>query len=165
MQKSSKPLKNRFLFIISTALTAACSTMETSLEPVANKKHPAQLRCLAEAIHGEARGESEEGQLLVGRVVATRVQKGYGKNYCDVVHAKKQFAPRKNFTPRSYASAQKAHQLGPNGVTHFHSYSQKTTPRASFSLSPKCKYAGKVGGHWTFSCQEGKRYLSSTKNP
>lgn len=163
--KSQSPLTNKFVLLCGTFLSAACSSLNTTLDDSTHKKHNPQLSCLAQAIHGEARGEDEAGRVLVGRVIATRVQRGYGKNYCEVVHAKKQFAPKKNYTPRSFASAQKAHQLGPNGVTHFHSYTQKKTPKASFSLSPKCTYTGKVGGHWTFSCKEGKRFLSSVKAP
>lgn len=147
--------------------TTACSTLSNSHN--ANEKitkpltSSNQLRCLAEAIHGEARGEPEEGKLFVGRVVATRVQYGYGKNYCEVVYAKNQFAPKKDFNSVSMSAAKKSHKLGPNGITHFHSYNNRRTSKASFSTSPKCTYTGKIGGHWGFACIE-QRSLSSIKN-
>lgn len=144
-------------------LTTACSSFKENREAKYNSSnaHPSShLRCLAQAIHGEARGESEEGKLLVGRVIATRLQYGYGKNYCDVVHAKRQFAPKKNFTDSSMQAAKKSHAMGPNGITHFHSYPSRITRKASFSMSPQCKYKGKVGGHWTFTCHE-RRMMSS----
>lgn len=147
---------------ITLLLTTACSSFHASENAARGSRgqHPTHLRCLAQAIHGEARGEAEEGKLLVGRVIATRVHYGYGKNYCEVVNAKRQFAPQKNFNSASMAAAKKSHSLGPNGITHFHSYTNRTTPKASFSMSPQCKYKGKVGGHWTFACNE-RRMLSS----
>lgn len=148
---------------MSYVLLTACASMNsetTSRTSSATTFHPSHLRCLAQAIHGEARGEPEAGKLLVGRVIATRLQYGYGKNYCDVVHARKQFAPQKHYSEASWQAAQKSHKLGPNGITHFHSYSQRQTPRASFSSSPQCAYRGKIGAHWTFSCND-RRVLSS----
>lgn len=150
--------------MMSYLLLTACASMNNETEDrtssSSTKFHPSHLRCLAQAIHGEARGEPEAGKLLVGRVVATRLQYGYGKNYCDVVHAKRQFAPKKHYNEASWQAAQKSHKMGPNGVTHFHSYRERVTPKASFSSSPQCKYKGKVGGHWTFACNE-RRILSS----
>lgn len=144
-------------------ITTACSSLKESRETKQDSEysHPqSHLRCLAQAIHGEARGESEEGKLLVGRVIATRLRYGYGKNYCDVVHAKRQFAPKKHFNNSSMQAAKKSHSLGPNGITHFHSYPSRITRKASFTMSPQCKYKGKVGGHWTFTCHE-RRMMSS----
>jgi len=45
------------------------------------------LRCLAEGIYFEARGESMEGQLAVGLVILNRVgSENYPDNICDVVY-------------------------------------------------------------------------------
>lgn len=46
-----------------------------------------ELRCLAEAIYFEARGESEEGQVAVGQVVLNRVKNpAYPDTICEVVY-------------------------------------------------------------------------------
>lgn len=46
-----------------------------------------ELRCLAEAIYFEARGESEEGQVAVGQVVLNRVKNpAYPDTVCEVVY-------------------------------------------------------------------------------
>lgn len=118
-----------------------------------------QLRCMAEAIHGEARGEPVNGQIFVGQVILTRVKQGYGRDVCSVVYAKRQFAPKKYPSKASYRAAQKAMYRGPNGVTHFHSYKRRRTRRAVFSVSEKCKYAYKIGNHWGFTC--GRRNVAS----
>lgn len=52
-----------------------------------------QLRCLAGAIYFEARGESLEGQLAVGRVVVDRARSGrFPSSYCGVVFQRSQFS-------------------------------------------------------------------------
>ena len=96
-----------------------------------------QVKCMAEAIHGEARGESFDGKVFVGRVILTRVDQGYKGNICSAVYAKRQFAPKKNPKRASYKAARKAFDLGPNGVTHFHSYQKKRLQKAIFSVSDK----------------------------
>lgn len=63
---------------------------------------------MAEAIHGEARGEPVNGQIFVGQVILTRVKQGYGRDVCSVVYAKRQFAPKKYPSKASYRAAQKA---------------------------------------------------------
>ncbi len=51
------------------------------------------LRCLAQAIYFEARGEPIEGQLAVAEVVINRAKSGlYPDNYCDVVTQPAQFS-------------------------------------------------------------------------
>ena len=114
---------------------------------------------MAEAIHGEARGEPVKGQIFVGQVILTRLKRGYGTDICKVVYARRQFAPKKKPTKASYRSAKKAIKKGPNGVTHFHSYKRRKTSKAIFSNSKKCTYAYKVGNHWGFTC--GRRGLAS----
>jgi len=52
-----------------------------------------QMRCLAGAIYFEARGESLEGQLAVGRVVVNRSKSGrFPASYCGVVYQPSQFS-------------------------------------------------------------------------
>ena len=52
-----------------------------------------QMRCLAGAIYFEARGESLDGQLAVGRVVVERASSGrFPASYCGVVLQRAQFS-------------------------------------------------------------------------
>lgn len=52
-----------------------------------------EMRCLAGAIYFEARGESLEGQLAVGRVVVNRTRSGrFPTSYCGVVYQPSQFS-------------------------------------------------------------------------
>ncbi|MEE4451946.1 cell wall hydrolase [Novosphingobium resinovorum] len=51
------------------------------------------MRCLAGAIYFEARGESLEGQLAVGRVIVNRTKSGrFPASYCGVVYQPSQFS-------------------------------------------------------------------------
>lgn len=51
------------------------------------------MRCLAGAIYFEARGESLEGQLAVGRVIVNRTKSGrFPTSYCGVVYQPSQFS-------------------------------------------------------------------------
>lgn len=53
----------------------------------------AEMRCLAGAIYFEARGESLEGQLAVGRVIVNRANSGrFPSSYCGVVYQRSQFS-------------------------------------------------------------------------
>jgi len=53
----------------------------------------ADLKCLAQAVYFEARGEPIEGQLAVAEVVINRARSGlYPTNYCDVVTQPAQFS-------------------------------------------------------------------------
>jgi hypothetical protein len=52
-----------------------------------------EMRCLAGAIYFEARGETLEGQLAVGRVVVNRSKSGrFPASYCGVVYQPSQFS-------------------------------------------------------------------------
>jgi spore germination cell wall hydrolase CwlJ-like protein len=80
------------------------------------------LKCLAQAVYFEARGEPIEGQLAVARVVINRAASGiYPSDYCSVVTQRKQFSfvrggriPRADESSeewrRAKAVAQIAHQ-------------------------------------------------------
>lgn len=51
------------------------------------------LRCLAQAVYFEARGEPLDGQLAVAKVVINRAASGlYPSDYCSVVTQRKQFS-------------------------------------------------------------------------
>jgi len=53
----------------------------------------AEMKCLAQAIYFESRGEPIEGQLAVARVVINRAASGiYPSDYCSVVTQRKQFS-------------------------------------------------------------------------
>ncbi|MBY0386507.1 cell wall hydrolase [bacterium] len=152
---------NSYSMLLGLFFIQGCSTFKE--EPPKPSTPHKQLMCLAEAIHGEARGEPEEGKIFVGRVIITRVEKGFGKNYCDVVYSKRQFAPKKRPRVASINAAKKSQQLGANGITHFHSYKRQRTPAAVFSTAPHCESKGRVGGHWGFTCYEhGLRKTASS---
>lgn len=52
-----------------------------------------EMQCLAGAIYFEARGESLEGQLAVGRVIVNRSKSGrFPASYCGVVYQPSQFS-------------------------------------------------------------------------
>ncbi len=52
-----------------------------------------QMRCLAGAIYFEARGETLEGQLAVGRVIVNRAASDrFPDSYCGVVYQRSQFS-------------------------------------------------------------------------
>lgn len=60
--------------------------------PVAERL-PQDLRCLAQAVYFEARGEPLSGQLAVARVVINRAASGlYPRDYCSVVTQRAQFS-------------------------------------------------------------------------
>jgi hypothetical protein len=155
-----KVLKTSILWpLILLTVVVGCSSIPKSHIRVSDP----QLKCLAEAIHGEARGEPRTGKIFVGRVVMTRLSRGFAPNICSVVYARYQFAPRGDFGHDSLNAAIEARRRGPNGVTHFHSYSKKKSPAASFSMSPQCIFKTKVGGHWGYFCNEGRSPASNTR--
>lgn len=60
--------------------------------PVADELSP-DLKCLAQAVYFEARGEPLVGQLAVARVVINRAASGlYPREYCSVVTQRSQFS-------------------------------------------------------------------------
>lgn len=80
-------------------------------ELVANRSVPASLsremRCLAGAVYFEARGESLDGQLAVGRVIVERASSSrFPNSYCGVVFQRSQFSfVRGNRMPRIRTSS------------------------------------------------------------
>ena len=77
---------------ISTPARAASLAAHVKAQPQAGPLDK-QLRCLAGAIYFEARGESLDGQLAVGRVVVERANSGrFPASYCGVVFQRSQFS-------------------------------------------------------------------------
>ena len=71
---------------------AASLTELVSQQPVSSPLSD-EMRCLAGAIYFEARGETLEGQLAVGRVVVNRAASGrFPDSYCGVVYQRSQFS-------------------------------------------------------------------------
>ena len=60
--------------------------------PVADALSP-DMKCLAQAVYFEARGEPLTGQLAVARVVMNRASSGlYPRDYCSVITQRSQFS-------------------------------------------------------------------------
>jgi len=79
------------------AAASALAEARSLRELVAQQDVPADLsremNCLAGAIYFEARGESLEGQLAVGRVIVNRSNSGrFPDSYCGVVLQRSQFS-------------------------------------------------------------------------
>jgi N-acetylmuramoyl-L-alanine amidase len=75
-----------------TPIRAATLAAHVKAQPQAGALDK-QLRCLAGAIYFEARGESLDGQLAVGRVVVQRAASGrFPASYCGVVFQRSQFS-------------------------------------------------------------------------
>lgn len=80
-------------FSMSAALDAAASQIAGFITPVSrpvsqapSSERSREVRCLAEAIYFEARGEPERGQLAVAEVVSNRVEsRAYPNTFCGVV--------------------------------------------------------------------------------
>lgn len=51
-----------------------------------------EVRCLAENVYYESRGEPLKGQVAVAKVTLNRVTEGYAKSVCGVVHQSGQFS-------------------------------------------------------------------------
>ena len=56
------------------------------------------VRCVAQAVYHEARGESYQGQQAVADVVANRARSGRWGDHCGVVNAPKQFSGRSKWS-------------------------------------------------------------------
>jgi spore germination cell wall hydrolase CwlJ-like protein len=118
--------------LISALLAVSGVLGSATLPPLVPVKHNvADIRCLAENIYHEARGEPFIGQLAVAQVTVNRFQSNrHGNSICAVVHQRKQFSwttkkPRVRDSVRwqtSYTMAQFV-LLGavmPNFLAHFY---------------------------------------------
>lgn len=100
---------------------------DTLHELVAAVDVPAELsremQCLAGAIYFEAKSESLEGQLAVGRVIVARSRSGrFPASYCGVVYQRSQFSfvrgqsmPAINKSSRQWANAVKIARIADAG--------------------------------------------------
>jgi len=62
-------------------------------EKIAHNNYKKELKCMADNIYWESRGESKAGQKAVAEVVMNRVaSKKFPNTICEVVYAKKQFS-------------------------------------------------------------------------
>jgi spore germination cell wall hydrolase CwlJ-like protein len=96
--------KITFYVIIGFIIYGAISSNNKPVEPITrhvNHHNSSEfidlsrkdLRCMSETVYGEARGESQKGQLMVVNVIMNRVLSDkYPNNICDVVKQKKQFS-------------------------------------------------------------------------
>ena len=103
---------------------AALALAEQSVRPRRyNTISERQLRCLAEGMYFEARGEPLRGQLAVGRVILNRVQSSsYPDTICDVVY---QNDHRHNRCQFSFACDGKPDVIGEREVwSHVRGYAE-----------------------------------------
>ena len=78
---------------IATGALHVGSLMELVGDMPTQSELSGDLKCLAQAVYFEARGEPIEGQLAVAEVVINRARSGiYPANYCDVVTQPAQFS-------------------------------------------------------------------------
>ncbi|MCJ8276958.1 MAG: hypothetical protein HRT44_00605 [Bdellovibrionales bacterium] len=113
-----------------------------------------EFNCMVATINGEARGESNEGMLVVGKALKTRKIRGYrGTTICGI--------SRRSFAPKTFARSRTSQAVqariinaalaacasGDAGITHFHSFRRKY----AVSWARQFQYVGKVGGHWLFN--------------
>lgn len=107
------------------------------------------LKCLAQTVYREARGESLDGKLAVAQVVLNRVKHpAYPRTICSVVYQFAQFSWTAKYTTtvpdaESYRVARLAisgkHRFSTFQATHFHS----TGIRPAWKL----KYLTTIGNH------------------
>lgn len=112
---------------------------------------PQEVRCLAETVYHEARGESLDGQLAVAETVMNRVRApSFPRTICGVVTQKGQFAPQKRIVEKAaFERALHVAQLAVDGrtggvsggATYFH------TTKVSPSWSHRFTRTKKIGNH------------------
>jgi N-acetylmuramoyl-L-alanine amidase len=78
---------------VETAVEPAESLTQREDVSASSDELSRELQCLAGAIYFEAKGESLEGQLAVGRVIVARSKSGrFPDSYCGVVYQRSQFS-------------------------------------------------------------------------
>lgn len=93
--------------LVLLALAAATTSLTHNRLPVAGliAQDPSELKCLAVTVYGEARGESEKGQIAVAYTVKNRAK---NKSVCNVALAPKQYSIFNN-NPELVAAAKSEH--------------------------------------------------------
>jgi N-acetylmuramoyl-L-alanine amidase len=100
-------------FLPTTPAAPVGTTLAARVKAQSQQHGPldSELRCLASAIYFEARGESLDGQLAVGRVVVGRANSGrFPASYCGVVFQPSQFSFVRGRTMPAVAEASAAWQ-------------------------------------------------------
>lgn len=129
-----------------------------------------QFNCMVATINGEARGESYEGMLIVGKSLKTRELRGYvGKSICGI--AAQSYAPKpmssrlpKKVKAKILKAAAASCASRDAGYTHFHSLRKKNATRWARNTR-QFKFIGKVGKHWLFNGSkevkaDGSQYIN-----
>lgn len=84
---------SQFLFLLSLFWLGSSASLAFAGQSAEQKRAAKELRCLAQNIYFEARGEATEGQLAVAMVTMNRVNSRYFPNsICGVVWQKRQFS-------------------------------------------------------------------------
>ncbi|WP_257099046.1 cell wall hydrolase [Pseudovibrio flavus] len=137
----------------------------------ASVKDKKQLRCLAEAIYFEARGEPYDGQVAVAQVVLNRVKNpAYPATVCDVVYQNEhmrnacQFSfacdgqPEAVFPGRAWRQAKAIAAKAVDGEVHLDSVGASTHYHATYvspKWAPHMKRLRKVGDHIFYRTYKG----------
>lgn len=95
------------------------SSLTELVERIPDRELSGDLKCLAQAVYFEARGEPLDGQLAVAEVVINRTQSRlYPADYCSVVTQRAQFSfvrrgviPQPNRSSRAWARAKAVAQI------------------------------------------------------
>jgi N-acetylmuramoyl-L-alanine amidase len=144
---ASNRLASNRLGCVVAALVAAASWYS----PTAVSATDEQLRCLAQNVYHEARGEQEAGQLAVAAVTLNRVRSpSYPNTVCSVVWQPWQFSWTRddpNFVPAESRAWNKAWRvarlalggrrpLGVGHATHFHAHSVRPEWSEGYRVTP-----------------------------
>lgn len=96
---------------------ALASADDAEAEP---SHDPAQLECLAKAVHREAGNQSRNGQLAVAQLIVNRVESGrFADSICGVINQRGQFFQTDSYNPRrdtaQWASAMEVARVALDG--------------------------------------------------
>lgn len=98
-------MKNQLLALLIVVPTVTGVAQHTMCFNPSPKIDAAQLKCLATTVYGEARGESDKGQVAVAYTVVNRAK---NKTLCQVALANKQYSVFNN-NPELRAAATSLH--------------------------------------------------------
>lgn len=122
--------------------------------PTFSKIDDSSLKCLADTIYFEARGEPQKGQELVAKVVLNRTKSSkFPSTICGVVKQKNQFSwVRKNPKVKNHAAYDAAKKLAAHVAKHHTGSSSGAlyfyNPRkANPSWAKRMKVVERVGNH------------------
>jgi spore germination cell wall hydrolase CwlJ-like protein len=137
------------LILLSIVFSQSISAKSLSAKSLSN----VDKKCLIDTVYGEARGESQEGQIAVIQVIMNRVDL-YNSNVCSVVKSKGQFYPKRatnEFHTKTnmlinkfFGGVVKVNKHVKN-ATHFHTTSVRP------KWSKKLKRKKQIGNHVFYS--------------